>query len=300
MPIKGLKVGSKFKSGDVLCFDPNFFHQTASGSVAYKLGKLVPIAVAPSDQTYEDSILISSELCDASVAEITVHRTVALAPKANLSKIAKVGDKVSPNSALAVFENITDDAAAGELLNLVGKEFEESIHDLTTNVIKSKYDGEVSELRVYYNYELDQFSPSIRKFINRLEKEASERANAVGIHKAGEPVRINKPEFVTTDKIHGEAIDGILVEFYIKTVDRPGVGDKYSINACKGIVAKVFEPGENPITDDGLPIDYLVSPLSLISRMTNDIFYTLWTNAVLIKLKHDVLEIAGMGNGKPV
>lgn len=294
--VKGLKVGKTFEAGEMLAYDPNFFHETANGSIPYKLGALVPIAVFQMDQTYEDSILISDKLKREGEAEITVKRTLALSPKANLAKISKVGDKLSPNTALAVFENISDDEAAGELLNLVGKEFEESIHDLTTNVVKSKYDGVVSEVRVYYNYDLDQFSPTIRKFINNLDKIAAEKVKVLSNSNTRDPVRVNRPERVNTDKIHGESIDGILVEFYIKTIDSPGVGDKFSINACKGIVAKVFKPGKNPIMEDGTEVDYVVSPLSLVSRMTTDIFYTMWTNATLIELKKVVLEMAGIEN----
>lgn len=280
----------------MLAYDSNFFHETENGSVPYKLGALVPISVNQLDQTYEDSILISDKLSTDSEAEITVKRTLSLSPKANLAKVSKVGDKLSPNSALAVFENITDDEAAGDLLNLIGKEFEESIHDLTTNVVKSKYDGVVSEVRVYYNYDVDQFSPSIKKYINTFEKIAAEKAKVISSANSRDPVRINKPERVNTDKIHGESIDGILIEFYIKTIDRPGVGDKFSINACKGIVAKVYKPGQNPVREDGVEVDYVVSPLSLVSRMTTDIFYTMWTNAVLVKLKEEILTLAGIEN----
>ena len=109
--------------------------------------------------------------------------------------------------------------------------------------------------------------------------------------KGNEPVKITYPEFVNTDKIHGEKFDGILIDVYIKTLDKPGVGDKFSLNASKGIVAKVFEDGEEPITEDGEVIDYVFSPLSVISRMTSDIFFTMWINSVLLKLKEDIRDI---------
>lgn len=283
--------GKTFKEGDILAYDKSFFDETVTGSLSYKIGKLVPVAMFQLDQTYEDSVAISNRFADDSAAEITLLRSISLSPKANLQKVVKVNDTVTPNSPLAIFENISDDEMTSSLLDAIGAEFEETINDLTTNVVKAKYGGVITEIRVFYNYDIEEYSSSIKKFISNMEKLADKRKTKAESAKGNEPIRINYPEFVNTDKIHGEKFDGILIDVYIKTVDKPGVGDKFSVNACKGIVAKVFNDGEEPITEDNVIVDYVFSPLSITSRMTTDIFFTMWTNAVLLKLKEDIKNI---------
>ena len=38
-------------------------------------------------------------------------------------------------------------------------------------------------------------------------------------------------------------------------------------------------------------VDYIMSPLSIVSRMTSDAFLSLWCNSVLVDLKKRVVDI---------
>ena len=57
------------------------------------------------------------------------------------------------------------------------------------------------------------------------------------------------------------------------------------------IISRVFEAGEEPTDETGHQVDYIMSPLSIVSRMTSDAFLSLWTNSVLVDLKARVAEI---------
>ena len=57
------------------------------------------------------------------------------------------------------------------------------------------------------------------------------------------------------------------------------------------IISRVFEAGEEPTDETGHQVDYIMSPLSIVSRMTGDAFLSLWSNAVLVDLKKKVADI---------
>ena len=289
----GIRAGARFDADQVLAHDPSFFSPRPDGSVAYKTGLLVKTAVIALDQTYEDSLMVTERLTRDTAATVTMARSVSLGSKANLQKIAKVGEAVNPNSALAVFENVTDDADVSDLLKRVGKEFDEAIADLTRNTAVAKYKGQIIEIRSYYNKDLEDLSPSLRAFIKRQEKEAEDRRKASEGAPTEEKVHVNAPVRITGDKVSGEIVDGVLIMFMIKILDVAAAGDKYVVSSpLKGIVSRVFEAGEEPVAEDGDQVDYIMSPLSIVSRMTTDCFMQMWSNAVLVGLKENVLKIA--------
>ena len=222
----------------------------------------------------------------------SLTRSVSLGARTNLQKVATVGDVVDPNSALAVFENVTDDADISNLLQRVGKEFDDAVAELTRNTAVSKYAGKIVEIRTYYNKEMDELSPSLQRFIKAHEKAAQDRKAAAKGAPVDEPVRANAPVRITRDKFAGEVVDGVLVVFLIQVEDVAGPGDKLvSSSPLKGIISRVFEAGEEPTDEEGKQVDYIMSPLSIVSRMTVDAFLSLWTNAVLVDLKARVVDI---------
>jgi hypothetical protein len=289
----GIKVGTKFKKNDVLAYDPSYFSPSPDGSISYKSGILVKTALASLDQTFEDSVMITDKLAKDTTAFVTMARTVSLGTKTNLQKIVKVGDIVNPNSALAVFENVSDDADISLLLQKVGSEFNDSINELTQNTIFSKYAGRIVEIRTYYNKDLAELSSSLQKFIKEQENIAKKRKEAAAGSPRDEPIHVNEPIRINRDKLAGEVLDGIIIMFFIQIEDEPAPGDKMTIggSALKGIISRVFEPGEEPMDESGDQIDYIASPLSVVSRMTSEFFSLLWTNSILVDLKKEILNI---------
>lgn len=49
--------------------------------------------------------------------------------------------------------------------------------------------------------------------------------------------------------------------------------------------------GQNVTGPVDFQVDYIMSPLSIVSRMTSDAFLSLWTNSVLVDLKKQVVDI---------
>jgi DNA-directed RNA polymerase beta subunit len=84
----------------------------------------------------------------------------------------------------------------------------------------------------------------------------------------------------------------VLITFLIQVEDVAAPGDKFVASSpLKGIISRVFEKGEEPTDETGHQVDYIMSPLSIVSRMTGDAFLSLWSNAVLVDLKKKVADI---------
>ena len=164
---------------------------------------------------------------------------------------------------------------------------------MTKNSAVAKYAGKIVEVRTYYNKDIEELSPSLQKFIKDQEKIASQRKNAAGNHSiTDDPVHVNAPIRISGDKMSGEVVDGVLIIFFIQIEDIPGVGDKFTCSSpIKGVISRVFEAGEEPFDEEGDQIDYIMSSLSVVSRMTSDVFLTMWSNSILYDLKSGVLDI---------
>jgi len=288
-----IKVGSKFKKDDVLAYDKSFFAESANGDILYMSGLLVRTALCALDQTFEDSVMATSRLIKDTVSEVTMMIPVSLAAKTNLQYTVKLGDKVNPNSPLAIFETIVEDTDIADLLERIGDEFQEEIIENSRNTAVAKYSGTIVETRIYYNRPLEELSPTIRAFITKEIKISEEKKKRNTGSLPQESVRIYLPEYTTRGKVHGEEFDGILILFFIKTVNESAPGDKYVCQSpLKGIISKVLEEGEEPFDESGNIIDYIISPLSNISRMTSDMFLQLWGNSLLVGLKKEIIRIA--------
>jgi hypothetical protein len=78
------------------------------------------------------------------------------------------------------------------------------------------------------------------------------------------------------------------VEWALKVYRLTASHSRASVNAT---LERVFEKGEEPFDETDHQVDYIMSPLSIVSRMTSDAFLSLWTNSVLVDLKARVVDI---------
>jgi len=95
-------------------------------------------------------------------------------------------------------------------------------------------------------------------------------------------------------KIKGQEIDGLLIEFYIEYEDELSVGDKVATaTALKSIISDVIKQDEYPYAEStpNEPIELILSPLSIISRMTVDIYAQMMVNNAIIGLKEEVRKL---------
>lgn len=291
-------VGEKFSKGAILAKNPNFFSGNGKDSdIVYCLGRNTKVAIASGDFTLEDSSIITDEVSEGMATKVTMRKTKILDKNATVSFIAREGQDIKTGDPLLVFENSFNDESMNDILGKIGDEFAENIAEMSKNELKCKYTGKVVKINIYYTNELNEYSESLQKVIRSYINEKKSRKNIIEKIKGTGYDSLNSPiiERQTETKIKGEdVIDGVMFEFFIEYYQELGIGDKIIYGtALKTIISKVLEKGEEPYSEyrEDENIEAVMSPLSINSRMTLDVFVDGYTAKALIELKRQIKDI---------
>jgi hypothetical protein len=288
-----LRVGQRFEAGEILAYDPTFFKPGSafSGgpkSIELATGLLRKVALAADAGTFEDSMLESHSLAKDLGFPVVTDKFVALGKNSHVSKIAKIGDVIRASDPLMVFENSFNEEEVNDVLRRLGSQFGQEIIELGRNTVSSKTSGRVVDVRVFYNVHADQLSPSLRTVVEEYIAENRRRSDIVRRHQSDDIVQISQMDQTKYEKLFGQEFDGVLLQFFVSHVDECTVGDKISAQvALKGVISQVLDDSVRPYAagSKGDPIDLVVSPMSVISRMTVDLYANLYTNKILVELK---------------
>jgi uncharacterized protein YkvS len=297
--LEGLKVGSKFKKGDIIAANKLFFKPMQDeNSIGFCPGRLSKIAMVCLDNTYEDSSLVTQKMSEDMAVNIISGREIVLKKNTKLIKIANVGDVVDVNDPLIIFEEVGDDekGALDSLDKLAGKGAA-AISELARSTAKSKYAGKIVSMDLFYNAKLEDMHPSLRKFVTDYTDKYKKKANALSNIKEDELITLPNTERVDSDKILGNDMEGVLITFYIEHEELLGVGAKITFfSAVKTIIAEVIPEGKEPFSEyrKEEDIDGIVSPMSVLARLTPDLVITGYTNKVLLELKRQVIDDLGL------
>lgn len=291
-----VKEGEKFKVNDIIAKNDGYFLGDTKDTISYSTGKLCKIAIASADYTYEDSSIVTNKLTTDMSSKISMKKDIVLGPNTNIEYLVKKGDMIKTGESLVVFENSFEDQSINDLLDKIGTDFKESIKDLSKNILKSKYTGEIVAVNIYYNRDIEEFSPSIQNIIKEYNAKGNAKKKLINsINTEGfSDIELPSTEKQPPGKIKGTEVDGILIEIYIEYVDDLGVGDKITYyTALKTIISDIIKEGEEPFSTyrESEDIDAIVSPLSIVSRMTLDIYSALFLNKLLIEMKNQVKDI---------
>jgi len=302
------KVGQKFKKSDIIASDKKFFTNSDIHGNRFNIGSLQKVACMSTFATYEDSTFITKKLSEEMASDIVMQKAITLGKNANVDFIVKVGDHISVGDELIRFESSFEDDSLNKFLTHIGDELKEDIKSLGKTPIKSKYTGEVVDIKIYSTVDLDELSPTLRKLvsayyaqINKKKKTIEKYDKSNEVHKLG--VLLNEPtsKIETKDgKVKGmEVGEGVLIEFYISHKDIMGVGDKLTFfTALKSIIGDVIPEGYEPYSQfrPEEEISSFIAPGAVLARMTPSILLTMFGNKVLVELKRQLQEIY---TGKP-
>lgn len=292
-----VKEGEKFKKNDILAKNGSYFLGDKQGDISYTTGTLAKVAIASSDGTYEDSSLITSKLTGDMTSYLTMKKELVLGPNTTVDYLASVGQEINTGDPLIVFENSFEDESINDLLTKLGDEFEEAVNTLSKNTYRSKYTGRIVDIKIYYNRELNELSPSLQKYVKKYLNKAEKRKKIIldnASHEALVDMNLPATSKQEEGKIKGVDVDGVMIEFYIEYEDKLGVGDKITFyGSCKTIISDIMQEGEEPFSEyrPDENIDAVISPLSIISRMTIDIYVSLYLNKLMIELKRQCKDI---------
>lgn len=288
-----VKEGERFKVNDVIAKNADYFKGDRPDDVVYSTGKLCKIAVVSMAETFEDSSMISTKMSKDMTSLITMKKDVALGVNSNIDFLIKKGDHVKTGDKLVVFDTSFEDAS----INFMLGNFADEIDELTKNEVHSKYTGRVVDVNIYYNHDIEEYTPSVQKILKKYIADNKSKVKTVDETLDKDSLRlvnlksVNKIE---SSKINGKDVDGLLIEIFIEYEDELTVGDKVTYaTALKTTISDVFDEGEAPFTSfkEDEDLDAVFPSLSIITRQTTDFFFQLYLNKALIGLKDEVTKI---------
>jgi hypothetical protein len=287
------KEGERFKSKDVIAYNPSFFSGKGK-DVDYQPGTLAKVAITAGDFAYEDSTIITKSISQKAASMITMVKPVALGPNTVIHKIASVGERIKAGDELLNFTTSFEDPSTTEFLASLASSLGTDVSEAVGNEkITSKYTGTVANIKIYYNMPLEDMNETLQKLIKKYKAKILKRKDIIkGMNTAN--VRIAPTEQQKGEKVGVEEYEGVLIEFFVEYYDEMGEGDKlvYS-TALKGVISQVLADEEAPMPEyrETDPIEAIITPTGIISRMTMDIYSMLYSNKVLVELGKQIKEI---------
>ena len=239
-----VKVGQKVKAGDVLADGP----ATDGGELA--LGTNVLVGFLPFEgYNYEDAILISERLVKDDVLDsLHIHEIEVRAEET----------KLGPEEITADIPDITKE----ELRNLdedgvirVGTDIK--VGDILVGKITPRGESEPTPEERIFRSIFGERSRNVKNTSKRLSPSIGER---------GKVIQVKKFARESNDEL--EAGVNELVKVYIAQRKKISVGDKLAgRHGNKGVISRILPEEEMPFLPDGTPLDMVLNPLGVPSRM---------------------------------
>jgi DNA-directed RNA polymerase beta subunit len=306
--ISNLKVGDKFKKNDLLAWHEGFFTNDEINGPRLKIGSLQKVAITTSYATYEDSTFITDKLAHDCATSMTFRKDIVIGKNSNLEYIIKVGDHVEVGDTLLQFDTSYEDSELNKLLKNIGEDLQEEVLENSKNNVKSKYAGEVVDIKIYSPVPLEELSPSLQKLVGNYYKGNKSKYNKIKSYATDEEKKsvyacgvlmtdpVDKVEPNRFGVIRGEKVgtDNIKIEVYIEHGDVMGVGDKLAyFAALKGTIGEVIPKGLEPYTTTrpDEQVSATIASNSILKRMVPSIILNVLGNKVLVELKRKLKEI---------
>jgi len=249
--------------------------------------KLLKCSFINLPENIEDGVLLSSKIAKEMQFNYVIKKDVIIYPNQEvIEMVSKIGDKVEVNQPLILFTSKSDSNDTSELMNKLN--LDDSILETAKSKIKSKYNGEIVDIKVYYNSDtiFDEKIKSVANYLNNIVKEKKKLANE------DDALIEEKVIKVDSQKLGTETVkDGILIEYYIETKMKGYTGSKITYQSTKGVY-RVLDESEMPRTLDGEPLDIVISAFSLITRLTVNNPMTLYTNKLMVDMNKKLKELA--------
>ncbi|MBU1129998.1 DNA-directed RNA polymerase subunit beta [Patescibacteria group bacterium] len=237
-----VNVGDSVKKGDLLIDGPS----TDNGHLA--IGKNLLVAYTSIDGlTFEDSFVISDRLVkQETLTSIQIYQYAAQVVETKLGSEELTKD--IPNVSENELAKLTDDGIV-----MIGAAV--SSNDILVGKVEPRGEKELSaEERL------------LRAIFGEKAKDVKDTSLRVPHGEGGVVIRVSILNKEDGDEL-GPGINKI-IKVYVAQIRRIQEGDKISgRHGNKGVICRIMSEADMPRLEDGTPIDLLISPLSVISRM---------------------------------
>ena len=253
--------------------------------------------------TFEDSTVVSTRLSNKMASEITMEKHLILSRHANVLSFPKVGQVIEVNQPIIEYEQSSNEEAIGKLLSNLNDELKEKVSALSKGVLRSKYTGVISDIKIYSVSELEELSPSLQAIVSaywddiRKKKSILTKYNIQDPSESGNLFKMeDKPvKPAANGKVKGFDMDeGVLIFFYITYHNPFSVGDKLiNYSSLKGVTSEIVELGKEPFSEfrPDEEISSFFPPAGLIARKVPSVLPIMFGNKVLVELKRKLGDI---------
>lgn len=270
----GFDVGKKFKQGDLVAYNENFFKPKSNGRIGLSAGPIATVAIMDSEGTWEDACIPFDSLSEKLTTNITKRVARLLDLNTEIREFnTDLFSVVNADDVLYKYRVLEDDDAMNAFFVMD--------EDLSMTEVTAHNHGIIKDIRVYYRNARDiSMSESIKSFIKEVTLKQRQLNNADDIKDVTDEfkkVRYNKLPMDLTgngsmSKINGDLIENgkILIEYYIESKFKLGSGDKLVVDrALKGEPADIYPDELRPVgLESGRKGDLLFNTYSLLARIT--------------------------------
>ena len=285
--VNGFKTGDKFKAGDILVYNRQFFKANPyDKQVEWKMGILSKVAIIDNGGTVEDASIITRPLADKMVFNPIHVKEIVITKDTTIHFFTDVGTEVQNTEPLLVFDqsaipfDTSDDPA---LL--------ESLSNLNRQAPKAGHSGSILKIEALYKCPISQMSPSLQKLVRHVIKSKDARAERAAGCDNSDQFRKSAPLGATTKVgVVDMTEETVILRFYIKQNKSMNPGDKlFFDSALKSTVSTVYD--DYIETEDGEKVEACTSGRGILARLITSPFTQGLCNSVLEKLENDLLDI---------
>lgn len=238
----------------------------------YTNAKLMRTALFNYGETLEDGAIVSESAAKELKFNYVTEKSILIRNDQTIIKmIDKINTEVSVGTPLLIFNRADKEEDIGGInsfLQSLNDSFEENEGVGLNSYIKSKYAGTIVDIKITYNGEKLRDINALNKAIKNIPSENI--------------VKIN------SNRMNGEIVEnGIVITYYILSIIPALSGSKSTAQSTKSVFV-VWSDDKMPKTLDGKRIDYVFSPMSIISRMTINNFTNLYLNKCIMELREQL------------
>lgn len=296
--ISNLKLGETFKKNEILAYDPLCFSSDAgyNNNLTYHAGTMIKIAKIYTDESYEDSTIISEWLSEAMSSDVVLKKSHNFDPNTEILKMVNKGDPIEEGDTIILFQQGFEDEDVKKLLAKLSDNDEGVIDELGRRKIKSKVTGWVDDIKIYRTVDIDELSPSLQKIVTKYESGIKKIKSTCKKHNI-DKVNELEPDYKLEATGKLKNTNGVLIEIYLKYKDDLSVGDKIVFyDALKGVCRNKFSKGNEPYTEfrPDEKIHAYLGLSSVIGRMVTSVDIVMAINKGIIELDRQCKEILGI------
>ena len=299
---KGIKKGTKVKENDIIAYNKLNYspaignaNQKNPNALSYNIGSMAKVGILNTAMGFEDSTCVDWILSNALSTDLVVQKEVSLPVTANVYSMVDAGVPIEEGEPLIIFSDSFEDEDANALLRNLAKD-NPIVSDIGRKQVHAKVSGKIQDIKIYRTVEMDKLSPSLQDIVKKYENRINKLKKVMRTYKVDKEY-----ELESTSKLPMEGklknVDGVLIEFYISTVDRFGVGDKLTFaNGLKGVCSAIIPKGKEAYSEyrKNEAVSAFLTSTGVAARMVVSGLLNGYINKGLIELTRQVQEELGI------